>query len=381
MPCEGAELPAFPPLLSFPIALLAALASVSFLWSRDPRAGAIALGFFYFPFVGGLAVVARSPLADWVPRALATTLVAFATLFAAIGLWQAQTRRLFFAPDLEVANAYTTFFRVTSLFKDPSLYGLHLVLAIAVLLVAVWLGRIGLALAVGLIAFLSAGLYFSYSQSSFIALFAVTLAVAVVFGDRRLRLALAVCAAIAVVGGTVVAARAVASTSAREATSGRSRLVTVTFDAYRSSPVYGVGIGGQPKASLEESGTGSVKKDASHTTPLTVAAELGVIGFAAFVLVLAAETRALVLVTRRRRALGLGLAAVLLTLVVHSLFYAGFFENPITWGVLGITAAALSLLARTEPALAALPFRLPVPRAAAAPAAEGSDPADGSPAG
>ena len=85
--------------------------------------------------------------------------------------------------------------------------------------------------------------------------------------------------------------------------------------------------------------------------------------------------------TRRRRALGLGLAAVLLTLVVHSLFYAGFFENPITWGVLGITAAALSLLARTEPALAALPFRLPVPRAAAAPAAEGSDPADGSPAG
>ena len=379
---RGDELPTFPPLLSFPLALVAVLTSVSFLWSRDPRAGAIALGFFYFPFVAGVAVVARSPLVSWVPRALATTLVAFATLFAAIGLWQAQTRRLFFAPDLEVANAYTTFFRVTSLFKDPSLYGLHLVLAIAVLLVAVWLRRVGPALAVGVIAFLSAGLYFSYSQSSFIALFAVTLAVAVVFGNHRLRLALAVCAAIAVVGGTVVAARAVASSSAREATSGRSRLVTVTFDAFRASPVYGVGIGGQPKASLEESGAGSVKKDASHTTPLTVAAELGVIGFAAFVLLLAAEAWALLLVTRRRRALGLTLAAVLLTLFVHSLFYAGFFENPITWGVIGITAAALSLLARTEPALAALPFRPLIPRAAAsAPLAEGGDPVDGSPAG
>ena len=158
---RGDELPAIPPLLSFPLALVAVLTSVSFLWSRDPRAGAIALGFFYFPFVAGVAVVARSPLLGWVPRALATTLVAFATVFAAIGLWQAQTRRLFLAPDLEVANAYTTFFRVTSLFKDPSLYGLHLVLAIAVLLVAVWLGRIGPALAVGVIAFLSAGLFFS----------------------------------------------------------------------------------------------------------------------------------------------------------------------------------------------------------------------------
>ena len=148
------------------------------------------------------------------------------------------------------------------------------------------------------------------------------------------------------------------------------------------SPVYGVGIGGQPKASLEASGAGSVKKDASHTTPLTVAAELGVIGFAALALLLAAESRALFLVTKRRRALGLSLAAVLLTLFVHSLFYAGFFENPITWGVIGLTAAALSLLARTEPSLAALPFGSLIPRAAAsAPLAEGSDPADGSPAG
>jgi hypothetical protein len=30
---------------------------------------------------------------------------------------------------------------------------------------------------------------------------------------------------------------------------------------------------------------------------------------------------------------------VLLALFVHSLLYAGFFEDPLTWGVLGIAAA------------------------------------------
>jgi hypothetical protein len=42
--------------------------------------------------------------------------------------------------------------------------------------------------------------------------------------------------------------------------------------------------------------------------------------------------------------LGLGLAAVFLTLLIHSLFYAGFFEDPITWGVLAVAAAALAAL-------------------------------------
>ena len=46
-----------------------------------------------------------------------------------IGLYQAVTRELFFfAPNLEVSNANSDYFRVTSLFGDPSLYGRHLVL-------------------------------------------------------------------------------------------------------------------------------------------------------------------------------------------------------------------------------------------------------------
>ena len=40
------------------------------------------------------------------------------------------------AHDLKVANSYTTYFRVTSLFKDPSIYGRQLVIAATLVLVA-----------------------------------------------------------------------------------------------------------------------------------------------------------------------------------------------------------------------------------------------------
>ena len=176
------ERPEPPPfLIALPLAAFVTLTATSFLWTWDERAGAIALAFFVFPFVAGFAVVARAPLADWLPRALLVTLVALGTLFAAIGIWQAHTRTLFFARDVEVANAYTSFFRVTSLFKDPSLYGRHLVIAIAVLLVAIFVRRGRPAdwlIAAALVAFLFWGLFYSYSQSSFVALFAVTFAVA-----------------------------------------------------------------------------------------------------------------------------------------------------------------------------------------------------------
>ena len=41
-------------------------------------------------------------------------------------------------------------------------------------------------------------------------------------------------------------------------------------------------------------------------------------------------------------AIGLGLSAVGLMLLVHSLFYAGFFEDPLTWGVLAVAGAVLA---------------------------------------
>jgi hypothetical protein len=261
---------------------------------------------------------------------------------------------VFFARDIEVANAYTSFFRVTSVFKDPSLYGRYLVVPIAVLLVVILIrkGRtIDWVAAGALVAFLFWGLYYSYSQSSFVALFVIAFAVALLGAGPRLRLVLLVCAAIAVVGASAYAAHAVQGRSTQEATSGRSRLVTVTLDAFAARPVAGVGVGGQPKASAEESGKGSAGRNASHTTPLTVLADGGVVGLALFGWLLAAAAWALFLVTRQDRVLGIGLGVVLLGLFVHSLLYAGFFEDPLTWGLLGVAAAALAAAPAPQTAL------------------------------
>ncbi len=342
---RGEHPPAVPFQLALPLSAFVTFASISFLWTWDERAGGIALAFFLFPFVAGLGVVARAPLAPWLPRALVVTLVALGALFAAIGMWQAQTRTLFFARDLEVANAYTTFFRVTSLFKDPSLYGRYLVVPIVVLLV-VLLARttrsvVWIALA-GVVAFLFLGLYFSYSQSSFFALFVTTAAIAFVAGDRRFRVALIACALAATLAAGAFAATAIEGRSARDVTSGRSRLVDITYEAFKARPVAGVGIGGQPAASAEASGRRSPKRNASHTTPLTVLAELGLAGFGLYLWMLGAVGWALVRISRVDKTFALGLAAVLSVLFVHSLLYAGFFEDPLTWGVIGLAAALLA---------------------------------------
>ena len=340
------ERPSPPPfLLAIPLAAFVTLTATSFLWTWDERAGGIALAFFVFPFTAGLATVARAPLADWLPRALLVTLVALGTLFAAIGIYQAHSRTLFFGRDVEVANAYTSFFRVTSVFKDPSLYGRYLVVPIAVLLVAILVRRgrtLDWIVATVFVAFLFLGLFYSYSQSSFVALFVVTFAVAIVGADGRTRIVLLACALVATLAAAGAAGATIGGRSARDVTSGRSRLVDVTVEAFKERPVAGVGIGGQPRASSEIVKKGSPSRNASHTTPLTVLAELGVIGFVLYAWLLAATAWALVLVARADRTLGVGLAAVFLVLAVHSMLYAGFFEDPLTWGVIGLACAALA---------------------------------------
>ena len=152
-------------------------------------AGVELLTYFTVPVRAAAGAVARSPFPDWAPRALARVGDRrSASLFAVVGLYQAATRELFFfAPNLAVSNANSDYFRVTSLFGDPSLYGRHVVLGIGILLVALALRRVDLPLGVALLVLLWAGLFFSYSQSSMVALVAVTLGVAAATGGRRVR--------------------------------------------------------------------------------------------------------------------------------------------------------------------------------------------------
>jgi O-antigen ligase len=336
---------ALPPAIALPAAAFFAFAFLSLLWADDVEAGANLLAFFTLPFAALLATVARADFPDWVPRALAAAALALASLFAAVGLWQAATHELFFyAPNLAVSNANTDFFRVTSLFGDPSLYGRHVVLGIGVALVLLATNRWRTWPLVGLIALMWAGLLFSYSQSSMAALLLVTLALAFATGDRRVRMAVGVLAVGAALGvAAFVAVQMIDGESLRQITSDRTERVEDTVRVIEEDPIVGVGIGGQPRASRELLDSDRPTPNfVSHTTPLTVAAELGIVGLALYVWLLVGGVRVIGRVHRREQALGLALAASFLALFVHALSYSGFLEDPITWLVLAVGAGWLS---------------------------------------
>jgi hypothetical protein len=351
---RGFEPAPLPQVLAWPAAAFLAYASLSLLWSSTLHVGATLLAYFLLPFAALVAIVARAPFPDWLPRVLAYIAVALGCLFAGIGVWQAATEKLlFFAPKLDVANEYGSFFRVTSLFRDPSLYGRHVVLAIAVVLIALWLRKLNVFYAAALLVLLWAGLYFSYSQSSMVALAVVAVGITLAAGDtlgRRLVLGVALVAAIAATGFLV---RELEDESARRVTSDRSRRVDVAAEVYRDHPVVGAGIGAQPSESQARSERfGPPGSFVSHTTPLTVAAELGTIGLALYLALLVGGGLVLVELRRRDPALALALGAGLVALVVHSLFYSGFFEDPITWLLLALAASRLAVV---EPGAAPAP--------------------------
>ena len=340
------EFRAVPYLIACPAAALVALAGISLLWAKDPRAGTIELVFFFFPFTVLLSIVALTRTRDWTWRALATALVAVTSLFAAIGVYQAWSHTEILAKqDVQLTNAYSAFFRVTSVFQDPSVYGRHLVLGIVVLLTALWLALVRPRVGLPVLGLLVLGLYFSYSQTSFVSLFCAVLVISLLAGDRLTRrVVIGVSAALVLAAGIGVLVEG-GGDSARQVTSDRLPLARVTLPVYTAHPIVGVGIGSQPFMSRHEEDARKRKsKNVSHTTPLTVAAELGTIGLLAYLAFLAGLGWAIFEAWRRHRALGLALAGCLTALVVQSLFYGGFFEDPFVWGIAGVAAAALNFL-------------------------------------
>jgi O-antigen ligase len=351
---RGDELRALPRAIALPAAAFFAFACFSLLWADDVEAGTNLLLFFTLPFAALLATVARADYRDWSPRWLAGAALAMASIFAAVGLWQAATHKLFFyAPNLETSNANTDYFRVTSLFGDPSLYGRHVMLGIGVALTLLATRRWRTWPLIGLVVLMWAGLLFSYSQSSMTALLVVTLGLAVATGDARIRRGVALLAAAALLATCAYVAVQVADgKSLNRITSDRTERVQDATRVIRHHPLVGVGIGGQPRASRRLAHSDRPTPNfVSHTTPLTVFAELGVVGLALYAWLLAAASVLIWRVTRRDRALGLALGASLLGLFVHALFYSGFLEDPLTWLVIGLAAAySVVLVAPRQPA-------------------------------
>jgi O-antigen ligase len=334
--------------VAWPLAAFVGWTGLSILWTGDVRQGAIELLFFFLPF-GLLAIVlARLSWSRLIALGLLVELTAMAVAFALIGIYQYQTRDVFWNPKLLVSNAYAPFYRVNSVFWDPSIYGRFLVVAILSLLVVVLFVRVRrwAYSATASIVVISAGLYFSYSQSSFAAL-AVGVILAAVFAWGRRGIALAAVAAVVVAAGALavpsVRHDVFGNGNGKSASSGRGKLVRKGAHIAVHHPVVGVGVGGFKHAYAELTNLHGREPNAaaSHTTPVTVAAEGGIVGFALYAWLLVA---ALGLAFRRfardvpgLTALALGLA--LTAIAVHSLFYSAFFEDPTVWAAIGLAAA------------------------------------------
>ena len=330
--------------LTWPLAAFLAWSGVSLLWSDGPRQGAVTLAAFLLPFGLLALMVARLPWQRRWLTALTVQLIAMAGVFAAIGVYQWATRDVFWNPKVIVSNAYAPFFRVNSVFWDPSMYGRFLVVAIVVALVVALYGQgRDWVYAGAAIVGLWVGLLFSFSQSSFVALIAGVIGAIALSWQRRAVIALA-CAAVALLaaGFVVPSVRAEILDNTDRATGNRSSLVREGTRIAVDHPLGGVGLGGFKSAYGEQVGfrAADPARAASHNTPVTVAAETGLPGLLLFGWLVAT---ALWLPFRRasrsfagRASLCFGLALV--AILVHSLFYNAFFEDPMSWGLLGLTA-------------------------------------------
>ncbi len=357
-------------LLRLGLAAALVLYGVQALYSTDVDQAVENLAFFYVPFALLFLLLVEVPWTAKVLRGAFGVAVGLAVLCAAVGIVEFATGHLLIsnAKVLE-ANELKPYFRVNSLFFDPNIYGRFLAVAmIALAAVLLWSHRTRTALLVaGTLVLLWGGLVLSLSQSSFGALLAGLAVLAAVRWRALPVVAVGAVAALAVVVVVVAAPDAVGVEKGREnaldrATSGRVELVEGALRMIADRPVFGFGSGSFAERYRAREKVRSEQAAAiSHTTPLTIAAEQGVVGLIAYLVVLAAALvvlfRGLLAALRGaaadRRALArLAVAAAFCGLVLHTYAYAAFLEDPLTWVLLAIGAA----LSATAPP----PARAPV---------------------
>jgi O-antigen ligase len=135
--------------------------------------------------------------------------------------------------------------------------------------------------------------------------------------------------------------------SANDATSGRYDLVRGGVELFEERPLEGWGSGSFAREYRRAEDVSAERAaSASHTIPVTVAAEQGVGGLVVYLAVLACALWRLF-----RRVGGdparAAIAAAFAALVVHTMLYAAFLEDPMTWVLLAV-GTALAVAARQE---------------------------------
>ena len=145
--------------------------------------------------------------------------------------------------------------------------------------------------------------------------------------------------------------------STRTVTEGHSSLVSGGLKLAEHRPLYGYGSASFSKAFAKEENVRPGDTTISHTEPVTVAAEQGAIGLIGYLALLAAALwtafsgmRAIApgLGAPASRAIGRGgpgselapariaLAAAFIALLVHTVGYAAYLTDPLTWALLAI---------------------------------------------
>jgi O-antigen ligase len=133
--------------------------------------------------------------------------------------------------------------------------------------------------------------------------------------------------------------------SLKKATSGRTELIKGGVRMFLDRPFLGYGSGSfAEQFRKREKTTDERAASASHTIPITVAAEQGIVGLASYLFVLVTAFALVLQGLGRLRGpepppaelIARGAVAAAFTgLVVHTLAYAAFLEDPLTWTLLG----------------------------------------------
>jgi O-antigen ligase len=134
-----------------------------------------------------------------------------------------------------------------------------------------------------------------------------------------------------------------------DATSGRVELIEGGLALARDRPVHGYGSGSfEHEFRRQEKAGRGLATAASHTIPITVAAEQGIVGLVAyFALVIAALVR--LLRGARRSPARAAIAAGFVAILVHTWMYAAFLEDPLVWALLGAGVALAAVPPGRDP--------------------------------